>query len=50
MASPSARPTPSSSPTLSPADRRTVKFMLIRQAKATMNQTMAQTSERLRPR
>ena len=50
MASPSARPTPSSSPALSAADRRTVKFMLIRQAKATMNHTMAQPSDKERPR
>ena len=39
-----------SSTTLSPGDRRTVKFMPIRQAKATMNHTKAQPGERLRPR
>jgi hypothetical protein len=30
--------------------RRTVKLMLIRQAKATMNHTMAQPSDKVRPR
>ena len=36
--------------TLSAPDRRTVKFIAIRHPKATMNQTMAQLSGKLRPR
>ena len=50
MASPRARPKASKRPTLSGPERRTAKFMLIRHAKATMNQTMAQPSDKVRPR
>ena len=53
MASPSAAgPITSSSPTDSAADPalRAVKFMPIRQPKATMNHTKAQPSDRCRPR
>jgi hypothetical protein len=35
--------------TVTAADRRTVKFIAIRQANATMNHTMAQPWDRCRP-
>jgi hypothetical protein len=50
MARPSPTPTASSRATVSAAERRTVTFMAIRQAKAAINQTMAQFSDKLRPR
>ena len=52
MASPSAVPTTKSSTVDSDPDldRLAVKFIVIRQAMATMNQTKVQPWDRLRPR